>query len=67
MQRQFDDDEEEDVMFDRSSLLPGQTTSVHGHRQRIVKTICLLAAFFGLVWISQSMCYSKVHQKAPGI
>ena len=49
MQRQFDDDEEEDVMFDRSSLLPDQTTSVHGHRQRIVKTICLLAAFFGLV------------------
>lgn len=48
MQRHFDDDEEEDVMFDRSSLLPDQTASMHGHRQRIWKTICLVAAFFGL-------------------
>ena len=49
MQRHVDDDDEENVMFDRASLLPNQTTSMHSNRQRILKMICLLAAFFGLV------------------
>ena len=49
MQRHIEDEDEE-VMFDRASLLPREkTTPIHNNRQRILKTMCLLAAFFGLV------------------
>ena len=49
MQRHVDDEDEE-VMFDRASLLPRQnTTPKHNNKQRVLKTTCLLAAFFGLV------------------
>ena len=49
MQRRVDDEDEE-VMFDRASLLPRQNSPPkYGNKQRVLKTICLLAAFFRMV------------------
>ena len=49
MQRRVHNEDEE-VMFDRASLLPRQnTTPEYSNNQRVLKTICLLAAFFRLV------------------